>query len=111
MVLIGGLFLAFLAGARIFGTGSDFQSHVFPAAAFSLLVVALTGPQAAIVLTGALAALTGLTVGNSLEFAVLVAVGGCAAILSLNRLEPLPMYCRAGISLGAVNRPWGLRFQ
>ncbi len=110
MMLIGGLFLAFLAGARIFGTGNDFQSHVFPAAAFSLLVVALTGPQAAIVLTGALAALIGLTVGNSLEFAVLVAVGGCAGILSLNRLERLPMYFRAGIVIGVVNVAVGLLF-
>src|SRR5262249_36662788 len=62
------------------------------------------------VMTGALAALIGLMVGNSLEFAMLVAVGGGAGVLSLNRLERLPMYFRAGLVIGVANVVVGLLF-
>ena len=103
MVLLGGLFLLFLAGSRVIGTGNEFQTHAYPAAAFSLIVVVLTGSQAAIALTGALAALIGLITGNSLEFAMLVAVGGAAGILSLHRVERLNGYFRAGLAIAAVN--------
>ncbi|HLY25892.1 MAG TPA: hypothetical protein VKQ72_06100, partial [Aggregatilineales bacterium] len=108
MILIGAMFLVFLAGARILETGADFQSHIYPAAAFSLIVVVLAGPEAAIVLTAALAATIGLITGNSLEFALLAAFGGSAGVLSLYRIERLNAYFRAGLVIGVVNVGIGL---
>ncbi len=103
MIFIGGSFVIFLAGARIFATASEFQSHLYPAAAFSLIIVILAGPQAALILTGAFAAAIGLVTGNSLEFAMLVAVGGAAGILSLYRVERLNAYFVAGLVISATN--------
>ncbi len=103
MILIGGLFLIFLAGSRLFGLSNEFQSHLYPAAALSLLIVALASPQAAIAVTLAFAALIGLVTGGSFEFAALVAFGGAAGILSLNRVERVNAYFRAGLVIGVVN--------
>ena len=55
-------FLTFLAGSRIFGTGNDLLSHLYPVASLALMLVALSGPPVAMALTGALAVLVGLLV-------------------------------------------------
>ncbi len=110
MVLIGGLLLVFIAGARAFGTASEFQSYLYPAAAFSVLMVVLAGPQVAIVLGVLLAAIIGLVLGTSLEFAVLVSVGCMSAALSLNRTERLNAYFRAGLIISVANMGVGLLF-
>jgi len=103
MILLGGVFLIFLAGSRLFGLASEFQSHLYPAAALSLLMVALASPQAAIAVTLALAVLIGLVMGGSFEFAALVAFGGAAGVLSLNRVERVNAYFRAGLVISVVN--------
>jgi cyclic-di-AMP phosphodiesterase PgpH len=110
MILIGGLFLIFLWGSRIFATATTFQSYLFPAAALSLMLVALAGPQVAIAMTAALSVLIGLVLGNSLEFAALVAIGGTAGILSLSRIERLNAYFIAGLLIGVANVTIGLLF-
>jgi putative nucleotidyltransferase with HDIG domain len=110
MVFIGGVFVIFLAGMRIFGTASEFQSHLYPAAAFSLIVLVLTGPQAALILTGAFAAVVGLIMGNSLEFTLLVALSGAAGILSLHRVERLNAYFVAGLVISITNVAVGTLF-
>ncbi len=42
VILIGGLLLIFLAGARVFSESSPVIAHLYPAAAFTLIVVAIT---------------------------------------------------------------------
>ncbi len=103
MVLIGGLFLIFLAGSRLFSVNDEFQSRLYPAAAFALIMVALTEQQAATMLNAALGALIGLVLGNSLEFAALVAIGGTAGVLTLNRVDRLNAYFVSGLVIGVVN--------
>ncbi len=110
MMLVGGLFLIFLAGSRIFATGTEFQSYLYPSSALALVLVALVGPQVATATITALALFAGLVMGNSLEFATLVAVGGAAGILALNRTERLNAYFVAGLVIGAVNISVGLLF-
>ena len=110
MVLMGGLLLTFLAGARMLATANEFQSYLYPAAALSLLIVALAGPQVAIALTAGLAVFCGLVTGGSLEFAALVAISGVSGILSLNRIERLNAYFVAGLVVGAANVTVGLVF-
>lgn len=102
MIIIGGLALLWLTGARIFSADS-FQAHTYPAAAFALAVTVLVEPQVAIVLTAALAALIGLAVGNSIEVLLLVAVSGTAGVLTLRKTERLSTYIIAGLVIGVVN--------
>ncbi|HVO41022.1 MAG TPA: HDIG domain-containing protein [Aggregatilineales bacterium] len=103
VVLIGSIFLVTLAGARVFGAVNDFQSHLYPAAAFALVAVALAGPEVAIVMSGGLAALIGLVNGASLEFAVLTAIASTAGVLSLRRAERLNAYFVAGLVVAGTN--------
>ncbi|MCC7209005.1 MAG: HDIG domain-containing protein [Anaerolineae bacterium] len=110
VILIGGLLLIFLAGARIFSEGPPVIAHLYPAAAFTLIVVAITDAHVAMVLTASLAILIGVVTGNSLEPAVLAAATGAAGVLVLGRVERLNAYFVAGLVIGVVNVVIGLIF-
>jgi putative nucleotidyltransferase with HDIG domain len=103
MILLGVLFLVFLAGARIFDAGTPFLTHLYPAAAFALIVVAMTGAEVAMALTAALAALIGIVTGNSLESALVVGTSGTAGVLVLKHVERLNAYFTAGLVIGVAN--------
>src|SRR5258708_18604462 len=62
------------------------------------------------IMAGGLAGFIGVIPGSSLEFAVMVAVGGAAGGLSLNRLERLNVYFRAGLVIAVANVAVGLLF-
>jgi putative nucleotidyltransferase with HDIG domain len=110
LTLLGGLFLIFLAGARVFGTVNEFQSHLYPAAAFALLAVALGGAEVSIIMAGGLAALIGLINGGSLEYAAIAAIASAAGVLSLQRAERLNAYFVAGLVIAAMNMTVGVIF-
>lgn len=103
VILIGGLLLIFLAGARLFNESSSIISHLYPAAAFTLIVVAITDAHVAMVLTAVLAVLIGIVTGNSLEAAALAGATGAAGVLVLGRVERLNAYFVAGLVIGVVN--------
>ncbi len=100
MILLGVLFLLFLAGARIVGSEGAVRPYFYPASALAFLVATLVGPQLAIVIVVSLATLVGFMEGNSLEFAVLIAFGGTLGLLSLGRFERLNAYFVAGMFSG-----------
>ena len=110
VILIGGLLLIFLAGARAFSESSPVIAHLYPAAAFTLIVVAITDAHVAMVLTAVLAVLIGIVTGNSLEAAVLAGTTGAAGVLVLGRVERLNAYFVAGLVIGVVNVIIGLIF-
>lgn len=110
MLLLGCLFLLFLAGGRVFDASDIFQSHLYPAAAFGLIIVALADAQVAIALMGGLAVLIGLVSGNSLEFSMLVATSGIAGVLTLRRVERLNAYFKAGLMIALATICIGLLF-
>ncbi len=103
--LLGLLFLLFLSGAQAIDADGRVQPYYFPGAALALLVTTLVGAQLAIVMTMALAALAGFMGGQSLEFAVLVAVAGTLGVLSLGRTERLNAYFVAGgvVAIAAIS--------
>lgn len=103
MILIGTLMLLFLIGARMFGTADIFQSHLYPAAAFALVIVAVANPQITVVLTTILAVLIGIVADNSLELTMIVAIGGMVGVLTLRRVERLNAYFVAGLTIGVTN--------
>ena len=106
MVVLGALFLLFVAGVQMMDARIMSQPYYFPAAALAFLVATLVGPQFAIVMMMALAALAGFMTGNSLEFAILIGCGGTLGVLSLGRTERLNAYFMAGgvVSLSGVVR-------
>lgn len=110
MVLIGVLFLLFLSGGRLYDVQDAFLGHLYPAAAFTLIVVGIAGASAAVALTGALAALTGVMIGQSLEYSALIGLGGLAGVLALRRTERLNAYFTAGLVIGVANVAVGLIF-
>jgi putative nucleotidyltransferase with HDIG domain len=103
MALIGVLMLLFLMGARMFGTADIFQSHLYPAAAFALVIVAIVNPQITVVLTTILALLIGIIANNSLELTMITAIGGIVGVLTLRRVERLNAYFLAGLTIGVTN--------
>jgi putative nucleotidyltransferase with HDIG domain len=92
VVLLGILFLIFLAGTQIVDPNSRTQPYFYPAPALAFLVATLIGPQLAIVVAVMLAGLAGFMTGNSLEFTILIAFSGPLGVLSLGRTERLNAY-------------------
>lgn len=101
LILIGSLVLIDLAGARLFGGGSEI--YIYPTAALALLLVALTGPEVAIIGSLALALLVGLMDNRSLEIATLIATGGLMGALTLRRSERLNSFFLAGLVVAVTN--------
>lgn len=104
MLLLGILFLIFLAGVRLIDSESPNRMYYYPASAFAFLVATLVGSQFAIVSIAALASLAGIMGGNSFEFALLIVLGGTLGVLSLGRIDRLNTYFVAGsvVSTGSV---------
>ncbi len=104
LVLLGLLFLGFMAGAQLIDSDDLAQPYYFPAPALAFLVATLIGPQLAMVTIAALAVLAGFMTSGSLEFALLVVFSGTLGVLSLGRTDRLNGYFVAGgvVSLSGV---------
>ena len=90
------LMLVFLIVAKLMAVNRTVMPFVYPAAAFSLLVVVLVGPGIATTATIVLAGLVGIIANNSFEIAVYAAVGGLVAIWTLGSAEHLNKFFLAG---------------
>jgi cyclic-di-AMP phosphodiesterase PgpH len=101
IMLLATIFLIVLAGARL--VGSTGQIYLYPSAALALLYVSISTVRIAIIGTINLAFLVGLMMGNSLEVATLVSVGGMIGILTLRGTERLNNYFLAGLVIGLAN--------
>lgn len=100
LTILSAIFLIVLFGARIGLVG---QFYLYPTAALSLLYVAIIGPNIAIIGTLALSFLISLMIGNSLEIATLVTVGGLIGLLTLRRTERLNSFFLAGLMVSSGN--------
>jgi putative nucleotidyltransferase with HDIG domain len=96
MILLGSLFLIFLAGVRLIDSESATQMYLYPSSGLAFLVASLVGPQFAIAMIATLAALAGFMTGDSLEFATLILLTGTLAVLSMGRTERVNSYFAAG---------------
>ncbi len=102
VLLAAGLYLLFLVGARVVGV-SQGELYIYPTAAMALLFVAILGPEVAVISTLGLALMVGFMVGQRLELAALVMVGGLIGTLSLRRAERLNSYFFAGLMVALAN--------
>ena len=103
VVLLGVLFLLFLGGVRLVDSGHSTRPYYYPASALAFLVATLVGPQFAIIVIAALAALAGVMASDSLELAVLIVLSGTLGVLSLGRTERLNGYFVAGGVVGLTS--------
>jgi hypothetical protein len=95
-VALGVLFLIFLAGVALVDSDSPSRPYYYPASALGFMIATLVGPQLAILALASLAVLAGFMTNNSLEFAVLIVLGGTLGVLSLGRTERVNAYFVAG---------------
>lgn len=95
MILLGCMFLVFLAGVRLIDPESETRLYFYPSSGLAFLVASLVGPQFAIVVIATLAALAGFMTGDSLELATLILVTGTFGVLSLGRSQRLNSYFTA----------------
>ena len=101
MTLIMILFLLTLVSMRLFGLAGDI--YLYPYAAISLLLVAISGRNIAVACTLALAFLAAIMNNNSLEIAVLMCAGGLMGIMMLGRAERLNQFFGAGLVIILIN--------
>jgi putative nucleotidyltransferase with HDIG domain len=99
LAVLGAIFLATLAAARLFGG----QYYLYPAAAMALTLVIITRNEIAIISTIGLGLLIGIMANNSLEIAMMVIVSGIVGALVLRRSERLNNYFFAGLVIALVN--------
>ncbi len=102
LLLLTGIFLLALLGARVFNGGENLI-YIYPAAAMALLLVGVTYTEIAIVAGFSLAILVGLMINNSLELTTLIALGGLVGALILRRAERLNNYFLAGVVISLAN--------
>ncbi len=99
LALLAGIFLLALAAARLFGG----QYYLYPAAALALTLVTMTRTEVAIISTIGLGLLIGVMASNSLEFAMMVVIGGIIGALLLRRSERVNNYFFAGLVVALAN--------
>ncbi len=103
MLLLGGIFLVILIGARLVGQTQTAQAYLYSTAVLGLLFATLAGPQIAVIGTIILAGLVGVMGGGVFSLSMMALVGGIMGILTLKNTERLNSYFMSGILIGLVN--------
>jgi len=98
VLLLGFLFTLFLLGAKLMVPAHTLLPFFFPASALAMLLTVFLGPQLAITVSVALAALVGYIGGNSLELTIYAAMGSLVAALVLGRAERVNQFFWAGLA-------------
>jgi cyclic-di-AMP phosphodiesterase PgpH len=106
----GVMMLLALLGGRVFVTADGFIAHLYPWAAFTLLMIAVIGPQIAFMMTFGLAVMGSVIANNSLEFMMFIAFGGLGGVFALRQTERISNYFRAGLAIGGLNAVITLAF-
>lgn len=103
VLLLGVLFVVFLAAAQLMVPGRTVLPFLFPGPALAMLLTVLASPQLAITAVVALAALVGYLGGNNLELAVFVALGSIIATAAVGRGERVNQFFWAGLAAALAN--------
>ncbi|MGH2522586.1 MAG: HD family phosphohydrolase, partial [Anaerolineales bacterium] len=103
VLLLSLLFTVFLFVAKLMVPEHTVLPFLFPAAALSMLLTVFLGPQLAITVSVALAALVGYIGGNSLELTIYTAMGSIVAALLLGRAERVNQFFWAGLAAAVAH--------
>ena len=98
LTVLASLLLVFAAIAKLMITGADFLPYIFPMAALSMLLSVIYDVRFSITITIIMAALFGFMAPNSLELAAYTAVGGLLAVLTLQDVQRINAFFRAGLA-------------
>jgi putative nucleotidyltransferase with HDIG domain len=98
LTVLTSLLLVFAAIAKLMITGGSFFPYLFPMAALSMLLSVIYDVRFSLTVTIILAALIGFLAPNSLELATYTAVGGLLAILTLQDVQRINAFFRAGLA-------------
>ncbi|MCA9917550.1 MAG: HDIG domain-containing protein [Anaerolineales bacterium] len=98
LTVLTSLLLVFAAIAKLMLTGGSFFPYLFPMAALSMLLSVIYDVRFSLTVTIILAALIGFLAPNSLELAAYTAVGGLLAILTLQDVQRINAFFRAGLA-------------
>lgn len=106
-VLLVGMILLVAGATRLAATQQISESmtwaYLVPYATVGMLVAILIDQQLALLVTALLGILAGFMTGNSLDVAVLAAVGGAVGSLSMRRVERLSAFLWAGVIVATAN--------
>lgn len=103
LLLLFLLLILFILTAKLMVADQASRSYLLPAAALSMLLTVLLGPQLAITVTVLFSVLVGFMADGSFELAVYALVGGLIASLSLRRVERLNAFFWAGVYVALAN--------
>ncbi|MFC1959216.1 HD family phosphohydrolase [Chloroflexota bacterium] len=103
MILLGGIFLIILAGARVAVPDRVVQPFLYSTAALGLLYSTLAGPQIAIMGMIAIAILVGVMSDGLFVLVTMILVGGVIGIVTLRNTERLNSYFVSGVLIGLAN--------
>ncbi len=103
--------LLFVAAAKLTVPGNALLPYVFPAAAASMILTVLLGPQFALAMTVLLGLIVAFLGGGSLELLVYVLASGLAATLSVWRVDRLATFLWAGVWVVAAQLAGVLAFR
>lgn len=104
LLLLAGLFLLTLAGARLVQLNSmPTELYLYPAASLALLLVAIASPRIALLATVTLSFLIGLVTIGSLELAMLTLAGGLTGLLTLRNTDRLNNFFLSGLFISLAN--------
>jgi putative nucleotidyltransferase with HDIG domain len=98
LTVLTSLLLVFAAIAKLMITGGSFFPFLFPMAALSMMLSVIYDVRFSLTVTIIMAALIGFLAPNSLELAVYTAVGGLLAILTLQDVQRINAFFRAGLA-------------
>lgn len=99
LILIVGLFLAFLLGARLLVPGHTVLPYAFPVAAFGLLVAALFGSELALVTALPLAILVAHGLPYSMELTLYYLIASLFGVLTLGKARRVTSFFWAGLGI------------
>lgn len=97
------LLLFYLLAAKLMVPNRTVLPYLYPLASMSMLLAVLLGPGLAVTAAVAIAALTGVLSGGSLEIAVYAGAGSVVAGLVMGRVERLNTFFRAGLYVAVIN--------
>jgi len=97
------LLVLFILTAKLMVSDQATRSYLLPAAALSMLLTVLLGPQLAITVTVLFSVIVGFMAGGSLELATYALIGGLIASLSLSRVEKLNAFFWTGVYVALAN--------
>jgi len=99
LTLIAALFLVFLLLARLIIPYHTVIPYAFPLAAYSLTIVALFGPQLAVVTSLPLAVMTAFALPNALDLTLYYLIASLLGVLALGRARRMASFFLAGAAV------------